>query len=196
MKPTIYFTIIVITAFGLTGCGTTQPQVSLEPVVVRVDEQSDSTSRFRIAERQRDVWIAPQALDHDTLLHEQIVTFVERPQCWQLPTTVEPAFKSDPSLPLEPGEYDATLIRKQQEIISETQTEMHKITQEIDALKAEKSMALAKKGEELSKLTQTLKATQRDLAVAKERLSDIETAEKQRKEAEAAKPKKKWWQVW
>ncbi len=178
----------------LTGCGTTPRE---QPVVVNVTGEPAQGGRFRAAERQRDVWIAPQATDSDTLLHEQTVTFVEKPQTWQLPSTIEPHTLSNPDLPLEQGDYDGEVLRRQREMIDDREKQITKAASELENLKRQSQESLNGKDKQVQESEQKLKELHGDLAAALQKLESIEEAERLRKAQEEEKRNKKhWWKLW
>ncbi len=154
--------IITVILLVITGCRTP----STKPVIVQVDPGEASGGRFRSLERQRDLWIAPQATDNETLLHEQLVTFIEKPTAWQLPSTLEPNTISRPDLPLEQGDYDGEVLKRQQEIIQDKQAEALKIMTELENLKHQSQQTLSEKDEQLKVSVEKNETAQRHLAKA------------------------------
>jgi hypothetical protein len=178
--------------FAVTGCST----LSSQPVIVQISDPSPSSSQHRAPERQRNVWIAPQAIDNEILQHEQMVTFVEKPAAWQLPSTIEPNTISRPDLPLEQGEYDAEPLKHQQEIIADTQAQVRALNEEMEHLKVQAQKAIETKDTQVNDLSEQLKATQRQLGDASQKLADIEATEKRKQEEVAKRAKKAWWRIW
>jgi hypothetical protein len=176
-------------ALLLAGCGTTPNQ----PIIVHLNESDEQGSRFRTQERQRDVWIAPQATD-ETLLHEQVVTFVEKPQGWKLPSTIEPNTVSNPDLPLEQGDYDAEILHRQQEMIQDKENQIIKATTDLEELRLQSQKILEEKEERLIDSQRKLEAAQKELSdSAQKRAEEVET---ERKKQDEMKPKKSWWKFW
>ncbi len=177
--------------FLATGCTTP----SNTPVVVNVTDAPVQGGRFRAGERQRDVWIAPRALDQDTLLHEQTVTFIEKPQAWQLPSTIEPHTVSHPELPLEQGDYDAEVLHRQWEIIRDREIQVARITTDLENLKRQSQESLNGKDRQVQESEQKLKELHGDLAAALQKLTTIEEGERLRK-AQEKQNTKHWWKFW
>jgi hypothetical protein len=169
----------------LCNCSTQSPQ----PVIVQVDAPSESQGRFRVQERQRDVWIAPQATE-DALLHEQVVTFVEKPQSWQLPSTIEPHTVSSPDMPLEQAEYDAEVLRRQQEMIQDKENQIIKTQTDLDKIKQESQSTIKEKDQSLNELKKRVDTLQQEL--------NSQLQKKAEEEAARNKPevKKSWWKFW
>jgi len=183
------FTLALALAL-MTSCGTTSNQ----PVVVNVTDAPIQEGRFRTAERQRDVWIAPHAADNETLQHEQVVTFIEKPQVWQIPSTLEPHTVSSPELPLQQGEYDAEVLHRQREMIQDREAQILKTATDLENLKRQSQQTLAGKEQQVRDSEQKLRELQQQLSDALQKLQDIEQAEKLKREQELEKQKKKpWW---
>lgn len=185
------YTIALICLF-LIGCATNDNK----PVVVTVSEPPSEGGRFRTAERQRDVWISPQVVDNETLQHEQTVTFVEKPVEWRVPATIDPHTTSNPDLPLEKGDYDAGVVKRQQEIIADTQVKINKLSQQFEELKNQANSAIADKESKLVTVNQELQATQKQLNDANKRLEDVAAAEKAKQDADTKKKNLPWYKRW
>lgn len=176
----------------ILGCSTTENR----PVLIQVTEAPVQGSRYRVLERQRDVWIAPQVIDHETLQHEQLVTFVEKPMTWQLSSTMEPNAISKPELPLEVGDYDAEALRREREIIIDTQSKLKNLAGELESFKKKSSQEIYQKENQIRKTEGELQSTCDELTAARKRLEDIAAAEKLKQEEEAKHKAKSWWKVW
>jgi hypothetical protein len=186
------------TLLAVTGCASPQ-----KPVVVQINDQpaydgrpacrSLSGGRFRSPERQRDVWIAPKAVDNGTLQHDQVITFVEKPSAWQLPSTIEPHTVSQPSLPLQEGEYDGEALRREREMLTDTQEQIRKLNEDIEKIRADSQKAIATKDAQIRELFGTLQNAEKQVDEKNEILNNIAEAERQKQE-EASK--KRWWKFW
>jgi hypothetical protein len=173
---------------AVTGC--TSPQ---KPVVVQVNDHPALVGRFRSPERQRDVWIAPQAVDNGTLQHDQVVTFVEKPSAWQLPSTIEPNTVSQPALSLQEGEYDGEALRREREMLTDTQEQIRKLNENMEKVRVDSQKAIAVKDAQLQELSKKLQGTEKQFQDASQKLNDIAEAERQKQEEAAKKPKWKFW---
>jgi hypothetical protein len=183
---------LFLAVLTLVGCSTPGNR----PVVVQVTDIPENGGRFRSAERQRDVWIAPQAIGNEILQHEQVVTFVEKPQGWRVPSTLEPHTVVPPDLPLESGEYDGAALQRQQEIIQDKERQIQKTTAELENIKGQTRQDLSQREQQIQAATQQLQETREKLNTALQKLDEIEQAERRKRE-EAAKPKPKpWWKPW
>ncbi|MDD2709226.1 MAG: hypothetical protein PHV34_14665 [Verrucomicrobiae bacterium] len=182
-------------AFLLTGCHTPPNR----PVVVQVTESPDEgqqgEGRYRSIERQRDVWIAPHALDNEILQHEQIVTFVEKPQGWLIPSTLEPHAVSPPDLPLEAGEYDGSALQRQREIIQDKDRQLQRTSAELENLKNQTRQDLAQHEEKIQASARQLQETREKLNATLQKLEEIEQAEQAKRQQEQNQKKKRWW-IW
>ncbi len=179
----------------LMGCSSTKNAKS-DPVIVQVTEAPSEGDRYRSNERQRDVWIAPQAIDHETLQHEQLVTFVERPTAWQLPNTIEPDSVSEPKLPLQQGEYQAEALKRQSEIAIDLLDKLQAVSTELDSSKKQSSQKLDEKDAQIRRSEQELQSTRDELIAAKKRLDDMAAAKKLKQEEDSKLKSKPWWKVW
>lgn len=177
----------------LTSCTTT----SNPPVIVQITESTPTGGRFLSAERQRDVWMAPQALDGETLQHEQYVTFIEKPASWKVSSTMEPHSTPSPKLPLENGRYDAEALRREREIARTTQAKADQLSTELESLKSESSKGLQEKDEQIQKTEEALQVVRNRLEASEKRLASMEASEKSKVEQMTAKQKSKsWWNLW
>lgn len=184
---------VSIAIWGITGCAT-GPKA---PVVVTVNEPPAQGGRFRSPERQRDVWLAPQANGNEVLQHDQTLTYVEKPAAWQLPSTIEPNTVSKPDLPLEHGEYDAEVVRRQKEIIGDTQSQVKRLSVDFEALKKQSTDQLKNREDQLQTLSKQLLQAQQASSQANQRLADIEAAAQLKlKQEEERRAARQWWQVW
>lgn len=189
-----YFRVfaLVLGVLTLAGCSTARNH----PVIVQMTDTPENGGRFRSTERQRDVWIAPQAIGNEILQHEQVVTFVEKPQGWQVPSTLEPHTVTPPDLPLEAGEYDGSALQRQREIIQDKERQIQKTTAELENIKSQTRQDLCQREQQIQASTKQLQETREKLNTALQKLDEIERAE-QRKREEEAKPKPKpWWKPW
>ncbi|MDD2709085.1 MAG: hypothetical protein PHV34_13955 [Verrucomicrobiae bacterium] len=188
-------TLPLAAAFLLTGCHTPPNR----PVIVQVAESPDDgqqcEGRYRSVERQRDIWIAPHALDNEILQHEQTVTFVEKPQRWLIPSTLEPHAVSPPDLPLEAGEYDGSAIQRQREIIHDKDRQLQRIGAELENLKERTRQDLVQREEQIQASASQLRETREKLNTALQKLEDIEQAELAKRQQEQNQKKKRWW-IW
>ncbi|MDD2710097.1 MAG: hypothetical protein PHV34_19105 [Verrucomicrobiae bacterium] len=186
---TLHFTVLVFpVAIFLSSCSSPK-----EPVVVQVNDPPALAGRFRTPERQRDVWIAPQAVDNDVLQHDQTVTFVEKPSAWQLPSTIEPNTVSKPELPMEEGEYDGEALRRHKEMLAATQGQVQKLNAQLETMKSEAQKTVGEKETQTQEIAKKLQTTQQQLNEAIQRVNDLVAAEQQRQEQ--AK-QRSWWQFW
>jgi hypothetical protein len=110
---------------------------------------------------------------------------------------MEPNAVSSPSLPLEEGEYDAALLRRQREIIQDAQNQMKKLAEDVERARQQANIQVAEKEEKLGQAQKELQITQKQLEEATQKLSDVAAAAAQLKQDEEAKRKaKKKWKFW
>ena len=183
--------VILAVMWATTGCRTTDQR----PVMVEVTEAPEQSGRFRVAERQRDVWIAPHAADNEILQHEQTVTFVEQPQGWRIPATMEPHTVSSPRLPLEEGQYDAVALKRQREMIRDQEGQLFQAAATMETLKRQAQADFVQKEKEARETSEKLQSTQAQLSEAVQEMESMKDAER-RRQAEEAEKKKRWWRFW
>lgn len=173
----------------LTGCSTSAPR----PVIVQVNEPPAAAGRFRSNECQRDVWLAPQAVGNEILQHEQLITFVEKPSEWQLPSTIEPNAVSKPELPIQDGEYDETVLQRQRQLLESERQKAAQLESQLAQEKSEADLQLKTREEKIQALQTQQDATTLQL---QQLTSQVESDRKARETEAALKQKKKWWQIW
>jgi hypothetical protein len=181
--------ITIASTLILSSCNTTQP---VQPLIVQVDGPLESGDRFRSQERQRDVWIAPQATE-DALLHEQVVTFIEKPQGWQLPTTIEPHTVLNPALPLESADYDAEILRRQRQIIKDKDDQIIQTNTEFESFKKETQATVHTRDQQIVDFKKRVEEMQKTLNENLQKLAEEEAAEERRLQE---KKQKSWWKLW
>ena len=186
--------VVLLLALHLTtGCRAPRND---QPVTVQIHEEATPTGRFRIPERQRDVWIAPQAVGDEVLQHEQVMTFVERPASWQLPSTIEPNAVPKPGLPLEAGDYDAEALRHQREIIEDARNQIRRLEEELEVVKKQVQRQATQKEDRLHEVSAELVSAREQLAAANQRVEEMNATERQRQENETRPPPKRGWKFW
>lgn len=184
--------IILPLVLALAGCETP----SAQPVIVQVTDAPIPGERYRTVERRRDIWFAPQAIGNEILQHEQTVTFIEKPQGWQIPSTLEPHTAVPPDLPLETGEYDATALQRQREIIRDKDTQIQKTVAELENIKNQTRQDITQREQQVQTATKQLQDTRQKLDAALQRLDEIEQTERARREQEEKQQAQPWWKWW
>lgn len=185
MKSLIW---IVLGAASLTGCSTQAPK---QPMVVQVTDGPESYEKNRSPESLREIWIAPYALDNDTLLHEQTVTFVEKPRSWRLLSAAEPDAVSFPKLPNEEGDYSLAPLKREREILADREKELQKVKSDLEAFEKKTQDAVLQRENDLKALSEKLHKTEEDRIKILQKLSDLEEEKKQKEQ-----PKKPWYHFW
>lgn len=183
-------TYLLIIPLAFAGCSTTQTG----PVVVQVSEPTTSGTRFRTAERQRDLWVSPRIADEGILEHEQIVTFVEKPSEWQIATTLEPNAINEPTLPQQTGDYSNAVIARHKEMLNAARSELDDLEKQLADLKKSSSDVISNKDQEIQSLNAKLSQAQEQISSISQKLEELNQSK------EPSKPigseKKSWWMIW
>lgn len=186
--------VALVLALGFTG-GCQAPHHD-QPVAVQIHEQASPAERFRIPERQRDVWIAPQTLGDDVLQHEQVVTFVEKPAGWRVASAIEPNAVPQPAVPLEAGDYDAEALRRQREILEEARNQVCQLETELEVVKQRVRDQANKKEDRLREVSAELASAREQLTAANQRIEEMNAAERRRQANASSPPPKRGWKLW